>query len=126
MRCPSPELSRPRNASRICRRSVQAGEHVDEGDADLRRSAFTLPGDAHEAADRLHQQVIVGKFRAVAPAEPGDGAVHEPRVVQAQGVLVEPELLHHARADILDQHIGCRRQPPSRGQSLAGAQVALD
>ena len=36
----------------------QAGDHVDQRDADLRRRPVGLTGDAHQPADRLDQQVV--------------------------------------------------------------------
>ena len=45
-------------------RGEQAGEHVDERDADLLRLAVGLAGDAHQAADGLDEQVVAGELRA--------------------------------------------------------------
>ena len=41
----------------------QPGEHVDERDPDLLRVAVGLAGDAHQAAERLDQQVVAGQGR---------------------------------------------------------------
>ena len=39
-------------------RRVEAGDHVDQGDADLQRLAVGLAGDAHQPAERLDQEVV--------------------------------------------------------------------
>jgi hypothetical protein len=63
-------------------RGVEAGDHVDEGDADLQRLAVGLAGDAHQPAQRLHEQVVSRQLSPrAAAAEAGDGAVDELRVV---------------------------------------------
>ena len=40
---------------------VLPGEHVDHRDADLRGFAVGLAGEAHESAERLHEQVVAGE-----------------------------------------------------------------
>ena len=50
-------------------RREQPGEHVDERDADLLRLAVGRAGDAHQPAERLHEQVVAGQRGAGAGAE---------------------------------------------------------
>ena len=40
---------------------------VDERDADLERLPVGLAGDAHQAAERLDQQVVAGQRGAASP-----------------------------------------------------------
>ena len=49
-------------------RGEEAGDDVDEGDADLLRLAVGLAGDAHQPAERLDQQVVARQRGAGAPA----------------------------------------------------------
>ena len=42
----------------------QPGEHVDQRDPDLLRLAVGRAGDAHQPAERLHQQVVAGQLGA--------------------------------------------------------------
>ena len=41
----------------------------------------------------------------------GDRAIDQPRIDLAQRLVAEPEAVHHAGAEILDQDIGFRDQP---------------
>ena len=45
-------------------RREEAGEDVDERDADLLRLAVGLAGDAHQPAEGLDEQVVAGQRRA--------------------------------------------------------------
>ncbi len=83
-----------------------AGGDIDDGDADARR-AFGAAGDGGEAALGLDQQVIglaMGIGAGVAIA--GDGDADQPRIVLAQPLAGEAELVHRAGLEVLDQHVG--------------------
>jgi len=82
--CPSPLLLRCCRAARIPTVEKQAGEDVDQGDADLLRLAVRVPRDAHQAADGLDEQVVTGQGRAGGPPEAGNRAVDQSRVAGAQ------------------------------------------
>src|SRR3712207_9574729 len=43
-------------------------------------------------------------------AEPGDRAVHQPRVQLAELLVADPQAVHHARAQVLEHHVGALRQ----------------
>ena len=59
-------------------RRVQAGDHVDEGDPDLRGPGVRVTGDRHQPADGLHDQVVAGEVGARPGPESGHRAVDEP------------------------------------------------
>ena len=92
-------------------RRIDAGEHVREGDAKPRRLAVRIAGDVHDAAHALHQQIVAGAglVRAVL-AEAGDRAVDQPRVLRRQALVVEAVLGEPAELEILDHHVGARRE----------------
>ena len=94
------------------RHRQQPAHEVDDRRADLHRLALGLPGDAHQPAHRLQQQVVARQpGRALGRAEGGDRARHEPRVaVPPQRVAVEPPRRHQPGPERLDQHVGPRRQ----------------
>ena len=64
----------------------QPRQDVHERDADLLRLAAGLAGDAHQTAERLHQQVVAGQLRAAggSAAEAGDRAVDQRWVLDPQ------------------------------------------
>ena len=65
----APVLERGEDADR----GVEAGDHVDEGDADLERLAVGLAGDAHQPAEGLDEEVVARQLGAgAAAAEAGD------------------------------------------------------
>jgi hypothetical protein len=86
-------------------RREQAGDDVDERHADLLWVALGLAGDAHQPADRLHEQVVARERAAGAAAEPREGAVHEPRVRGGELLVAESRALHHAGAEVLDHDV---------------------
>ncbi len=87
-------------------RREQAREHVDQCHADLLGLAVGLAGDAHQATNGLHEQVVARQHRAGAGAEAGDRAVDQRLVVGAELVIAEPQLVHHAGPEVLHDHVG--------------------
>ena len=88
---------------------VDAGGDVGNGWRRLDRRAVGLAGVPHEAAGGLEDEIHAGLLRErAARAERRDRAVDEARVPFAQRVVAEPVPLHHARAEVLDQHVGLR------------------
>ena len=61
---PFPVASRWRRAARMPTDGEEAGEDVDQGDADLLRLALGAAGDAHQPAERLH---AAGRTRGAPP-----------------------------------------------------------
>ena len=105
---------------------VEPGEHVHEGDPHLARLLVRAAGDAHQPADRLHEQVIAGQSGAGAAAEARDRAVDDARVHGPQLVEAQTEALHHAGPEVLHHHVGGLGESPGHGQSRVGAEVADD
>ena len=88
----------------------EPGHHVADRDPHLGRSPAVVVGrsrDRHQAADRLHDEVVagLGRVRAVR-AEARDREVHEVGVDRRQGGVVEPEPREPADAVVLDQDVG--------------------
>ena len=84
-------------------------------------------GQAHEAAHALRHQVIAGA-RRVGPglAEAGDRAVDQPRALGREARIVEAELLEAADLEVLEQHVGARRELLDDALALGGLEVELD
>jgi hypothetical protein len=95
-------------------RGEEPGHDVDERHADLLRLSLGIARDAHEPAERLHEQVVARQRRAAARAEARDGAVHEPGVARAQVGVAQAEAVHDARAEVLHHDVGLRRERPQR------------
>ena len=97
---------------------VLPAQHVHERDPRLRGGALRVAGDRHQAADRLHEQVVPGQRRAVAGSEPGDRAVHDGGVPLPDRVVVQAETRHHAGPEVLHDDVGGSRRggapPPAR------------
>ena len=110
-RCPVPPL-----ASTVAKRGEDADrreepcEDVDNRDPDLLRVALRLARDAHQAAERLEQEVVAGQGGAGVAAKPGDRAVDEPRVRLGESLVAETEAFHHPWHEVLDQHVRAERE----------------
>ena len=65
---------------------------------------------------------------AVRPVLPvaGDRAVDEPRVLLAQPLVADPQPLHHAGAEALEQHVGLAHEPQQHLAPRVGLQVDAD
>ena len=71
---------------------------------DLRRRPRRA-GDAHQAADRLHERVVAGQVAPAPLAEAGDLAVDDARIGFRDGVVAEPEPLERARPEVRDDDV---------------------
>ena len=105
---------------------IEAGEDVGDGDARLLRLAAGLAGDRHHAGHALDDEVVAGA-RRVGPvlAEAGDRAVDEARVEARQAVIVEAVFLQPAELEVLDQHVGARRQACARLSAPSGVEKSI-
>jgi hypothetical protein len=105
-------------------RGVDAGRDVRDRRRRLDgRSAF-LARVPHEAARRLEDQVHARLLRQrAARPEGGDRAVDEARIECLQRLVPEPVALHHARAEVLDQHVRPRDQPADERRARLLADV---
>ena len=59
-------------------------------------------------------------------AEARGRGVDQRRVARVQALPAEPELLHHARAVVLDQDVGAGEQPAQDGEVVPALQVERD
>ncbi len=108
---------------RDAERRVQSGDHVDERDPDLGGLARAGSGHRHEPADGLHEQVVPGQPGPLAAAEAGDGGVDDRGVGRPDVGVAEPEALHGARREVLDDDVSACRERLGVGAALVGAQV---
>ncbi len=102
---------------------VQAGEHVDEGHADLGGLVRRRAGDAHEPAHRLHEQVVPGHRRPGPGAEPRDRRVDHAGVGRRDGFVAQAEARHRPGREVLDEDVGGRGQLQRPGVVRRVAQV---
>ena len=88
-------------------RAVEGAGEVGHRHADLHRPAAALgTGDRHEPAHPLRHDVEPGPLRVgtvLAPARSGD--IDEPRIQLRQPAVVELEIGHGARTEVLHHHI---------------------
>ena len=106
--CPSASLKRGEDSHRGQHRAVGV-HHITPGGA---RVAAGAPGCPGQSAHGLRQQVLpwpipVWSIRTVARA----GAVDQPAIPAAHLFVAEAELLHGARPEILEEHVGRGHQP---------------
>ena len=55
-----------------------------------------------------------------------DRAVHEPRIERCKRLVSEPEALHHAGTEALDEHVVTRDEPQQRSARFRLLQVEYD
>ena len=80
-----------------------------------------------EAAVRLDHGVVGAAIAVRAGrAEPGERHVHDVGVDRAHVVVAEPELVHHARPEVLDQHVGVGREPAHDVEARRRLQIDRD
>ena len=106
---------------------IDAGEHVGVIDAAIVRPASSgLVGQMRHliAGGGMDHRRIGRQFRRrPGLAVSGDRAIDQLRIELMQRGIVELQSPHHARAKILDQHIGGRDQPANRFHSLGRFQI---
>ena len=59
-------------------------------------------------------------------AEAGDRAIDEPRIDRAQAFVVEAVALQPADLEVLDQHVGVRREPPDERAPFLRLEIGGD
>src|SRR5713101_9726368 len=100
-----------------------AGGDIDDGKTDPRRTVRTA-GDRGEATLGLDQEIVglaIGVGAVVAITR--YGAADQRRMVPAQALQREAELVHRARLEVLNQHIRARDQVFEGLASLPGCEV---
>ena len=123
MSAPLPVRVRANSASRIAACAVAPVAISTIGDADPRRP-LRAAGDRGEPALGLDQQIIglamrVGALVAIA----GDGAADQRRIVLAQPLAREAELVHRAGLEVLQQHVGARDQRLELRAAFLGGEI---
>jgi hypothetical protein len=102
---------------------VVARHHVEHRDARPVGGTVRVAGEAHQARDRLHHEVVAGHVGPLPGAEAADRGVHHPGVRGAHGSEVQPELREASRLEVLDHHVGAAGElAAQRGVTLV-AQV---
>src|SRR5205085_11948541 len=96
-------------------------------DAAAGRRASRRRRETHEAAHALRHQVVTGarRIRSVL-AETRDRAVDQPRAFRREALVVEPELGEAADLEILDQHVGARRELLNDALAVRALEIGLD
>jgi hypothetical protein len=127
MRAPSPVTERRWRAARI------AFDNVGDRDTHLRRFASGLARDAHDAAPRLHQEVVARTVLVRTRPETRDRTVDEVRVILPQSFVAEAEPIQGTASPVFDHYVGPGRKLPDPLQSFRvfevnpdGALVAVD
>ena len=104
---------------------VERRDDVDDRDAGLRRHAGRA-GDAHQAADRLHERVVA---RQVAPgtlAEAADLAVDDGHVLGRDPRVVELEAIERARLEVGDDDVGALAELTSEREVTGVLEIEHD
>ena len=84
-----------------------SGEDVTDRSANADRLAGARAGDAHQAAERLHDDVVSGSVGVAAGvAETRQRSVDQPRVPLAETLGGQVEFLHCSGAEIFNEHVG--------------------
>lgn len=91
-------------------------EDVDERDADLHGRAVALAGDVHEAAERLHDEVVAGAARAAGRAEARDRGGDDAGVELAHRLVADAEAVERARQEVVDGDVGVSDKPAHDAQ----------
>ena len=79
-----------------------------------------------ETAHGLDEEVVAGQVGTGATAEPGDGAVDDPRVVRRDLRVAEPEPVEGTAAVVLDQDVGAPGQLAGEAEVVGVLEVELD
>ncbi len=82
------------------------GQHIGDGYADLIRLADGRSGDRHQAAHGLDDVIVAGVV-AIAPglAEAGDAGIDQRWMILPERVIIEAELRHLPRPEVLDHNV---------------------
>ncbi|SHV88321.1 Uncharacterised protein [Mycobacteroides abscessus subsp. abscessus] len=63
-------------------------------------------GDTHQPTDSLHQQVVARQIRPGSASETCYRTIYQARIELLQALVAETELLHGARPEVFDHHVG--------------------
>ena len=107
--------------------AVEAGGDVDHRQADAHRAGFRAAVDAVVASHSADDRVIAREAAERAfGAEARDLAVNEARELLRQLLVADAPLLHGARLEVLDQHVGAFEQPQEDRAPLGLCEVETD
>ena len=120
---PRPLVQRRENAKRKSPPSAD----IPHRKPHIHRIVPRIAGDAHRAAERLHDAVERRAFRvwAVLP-EAGERRGYDRRVDRAQSLVVYPQALQHAGAEVVQNDVRFRRERVERLDPCVRAQVKRD
>ncbi|MDZ7702579.1 MAG: hypothetical protein U5J98_11260 [Halobacteriales archaeon] len=103
------------------------GDEVGGGQPNLRRLAALRPGDGHDPARPLHEEVVAGTLAPGAGlAERGDRAVDDRVVVLPDVVVADAEPIGRAGPVVLDEDVRLGGEVVQRLPGLVGLEVQLD
>src|SRR3989454_9709995 len=104
--------------------AVHPGARVSDGRPDVGRRAVREAGDAHRPAHRLRDRLValVVTVRPVRP-EPLDARVHETRIELPDFAMAEAQTLEHARAEVLQEHVGGPEQRTKHILAARGLEI---
>ena len=123
MSAPLPVRPRAISASRIAACAV-APVAISTIEMPTRDGPSGSAGDRGQPALGLDQEVIglavrIGAVVAIA----GDGAADQRRIILAQALQREAELVHRAGLEVLQQHVGAGDQLFQRGAAFLGGEI---
>lgn len=107
-------------------RGVVAGHHVEHRDPGPVGRAVGVTGQAHQAGHGLHHQVVAGHVTPGTGSETADGRVDHARIGGTDAVVAEPEPVHAAGPEVLDDDVGAAGQFAGGGHVVGLAQVERD
>ncbi len=107
--------------------TIEPGENICEGNADLLRFTIRLARQVHDAAHALDDVVVAGAV-SIGPVLPeaGDRAIDEPRIDFPQAFIIETVFGEAADLEVLEQNVGLRGKPAHRLLPLCGRKVQND
>src|SRR5207342_683230 len=101
-----------------------SGRQIGDRYASAKRSAVGLPGNAHESAHSLGDEVVTAAIGVrTLLAETGDRTIDEAWIDRLQAVVVEPVFLQAANLEILDQDVGFRGEPADQLSTFLARQI---
>ena len=106
-----PFVDRGKDGNRRIKRGQLIGDRHPGLSGAAARRTVGITGNAHEAAQRLHDRVVARPL-GVRPglAEAGDRAIDQPRIDRLQDFKIEPVARKRSYLVVLDQHIRLRNQ----------------
>src|SRR5262249_5225391 len=105
----------------------QAAGDVADGRAALGRRPARLSGDAHHAAERLHDQVV-GRLATPRPRLPKAGGrrVDQTGIFYLQSLVAEAQPFERTGPEVLNQHVGAADHAPQQGTVGVALEVERD